>query len=223
MDIYKHPVLSDLVAYIESKNQKEEQFHKREVHRPSNFSYRLCTLGQGLMMIPIALLYGLEWLGPFFVYSYYYQADNEVLYSLGMMLGTYFALLPVLSVLAILMKWLIIGKVKAGRYKLWGWYYFRFWLADKIIAICPVAYFAGMPIINVFLRLLGANIGKNCYINTHFFSAYDLLAFGKDVSISTDSRLRGYAISDGYLTIGSITLEDDFSLEHVARFRPTPA
>jgi hypothetical protein len=35
--------------------------------------------------------------------------------------------------IAALAKWLLIGRLKAGRYPLWGLTYFRWWLADRLI------------------------------------------------------------------------------------------
>ena len=106
------------------------------------------------------LKFGIEWMGPFFVYSYFYQAEYTVIDSLLMMLLTYFSLLPAITFFAITLKWLVIGKIKPGRYKVWGMYYFRFWLADKLVNISPISYFTGTPIMNVFLRLLGAKVGS---------------------------------------------------------------
>ena len=88
-------------------------------------------------------------------------------------------------------------------------YYFRFWLSDKLVNISPITYFAGTPVMNVFLRLLGAKVGKDCYINTSSISAFDLFKLGNNVSICTDSHLRGFTISDGYLQIGTIDIADD--------------
>ncbi|HEY4786906.1 MAG TPA: Pls/PosA family non-ribosomal peptide synthetase, partial [Bacteroidales bacterium] len=51
--------------------------------------------------------------------------------------------------------------------------------------------------------------GKNSYINTSAISIFDLLSIGDHVSICTDSHLRGYHISDGYLHIGSIEIENN--------------
>jgi len=212
VDMYKHPILSDLAGELEKRhaNQKAEPVHKkREIHKVSNGSYYTCTFFQGIAMLLIAFLFGLEWLGPFFVYAYYYQVTGEIIYSLSMMLLMYFVLLPALSVFAIVFKWLVLGKVKPGKYKLWGSYYFRFWLTDQIIHICPITYFTGTPLMNIFLRLLGAKIGKDTYINTSAVSIYDLMNIGNNVSICTDTHIRGYNISDGYLTIGSIDLEDN--------------
>jgi len=212
VDIYKHPVLSDLAKELEKRyaQQKAEPVRKkRDIHIVSNWSYYTCMFFQGIAMLLIALLFGLEWLGPFFVYSYYYQWTGEILYSLGMMLLMYFALLPALSAFAVMFKWLVLGKVKPGKYKLWGSYYFRFWLTDQIIHICPVTYFTGTPLMNFFLRMLGAKIGKDAYINTSAVSVYDLMHIGNNVSVCTDTHIRGYSISDGYLHIGSIEIGDN--------------
>jgi non-ribosomal peptide synthetase-like protein len=210
VDVYKFPILADLARELEKNQPKKEPGAKkgRDIHNPSKLSYYTCSFFQGVSMFFLILLFGMEWLGPFFVYSYYYQADFGVMDSLYMMLIMYFALLPILSFIAIGFKWLVIGRIKPGKYKLWGTYYFRFWIVDKVINICPITYFTGTSIMNIFLRMVGAKVGKNSYINTSAISAFDLLKVGDNVSICTDSHLRGYNIADGYLNIGLIELED---------------
>ena len=211
VDIYKNPILKNLAADLEQKQPQKNAHPKKErdIHQPNRLTYSLCTFFQGISLIFLVLLFGMEWMGPFFVYAYYYQADFGVIDSLLMMLLMYFALLPVLSLFAVGFKWAVLGKVKAGKYKLWGSYYFRFWIVDKVINIAPITYFSGTSLMNIFLRLLGAKIGKNTYINTSAISIYDLLKLGDNVSICTDTHMRGYHIADGYLHIGSIELEDD--------------
>jgi non-ribosomal peptide synthetase-like protein len=211
VDIYKHPILSNLACELEKKQPTGQLNPKkvRDINITSKLSYYTCTFFQGISMVFLILLFGMEWMGPFFVYAYYYQADNSVVYSLVMMLMMYFALLPVLTLFAVGFKWAVLGKVKPGKYKLWGLYYFRFWIVDKVINIAPISYFSGTSLMNVFLRSLGAKIGKNTYINTSAISIYDLLIIGDNVSICTDTHMRGYHIADGYLHIGSIELEDD--------------
>jgi non-ribosomal peptide synthetase-like protein len=211
VDVYKHPVLSDLANELEKKKPKPQSEPKKErdINNPSKWNYYMCIFSQGIAMIFLLLLFGIEWLGPFFVYSYYYQADNGVIFSMGTMLLMYFALMPILSLFAVAFKWAVIGHIKAGKYKLWGSYYFRFWIVDKVINICPINYFTGTSIMNIFLRAVGAKIGRNVYINTSAISAFDLVNIGDNVSICTDTHLRGYNIADGYLYIGKIELEDD--------------
>jgi len=211
VDIYKYPVLSDLANELEKKQPTKESKPKKErdIHKTSKLSYYTCTFFQGVSLIFLVLLFGMEWMGPFFVYAYYYQAELGIFDSLLLMLAMYFAILPVLSLFAVGFKWAVLGCVKPGKYKLWGTYYFRFWIVDKVINIAPITYFTGTPLMNIFLRALGAKIGKNVYINTSAISIFDLLKMGDNVSICTDTHMRGYHIADGYLHIGSIELEDD--------------
>ena len=211
VDIYKHPVLSDLAAKLEKckPSTSEKPKKERDIHQTNRQNYYTCTFFQGISMIFLILLFGMEWMGPFFVYAYYYQADFGVIDSLLLMLVMYFALLPVLTLFAVGFKWAVLGKVKPGKYKLWGSYYFRFWIVDKVINIAPITYFTGTPLLNVFLRSLGAKIGKNVYLNTSAISIFDLINIGNNVSVCTDTHMRGYHIADGYLHIGSIDLEDD--------------
>ncbi len=117
VDLYKYPVLSDLAQALEKKRPQsgEESSKKRDVHIPSRLSYYTCSFFQGISMFFITLIFGIEWMGPFFVYSYFYQADYPVLDSLLMMLIMYFATLPTISLLAIALKWLAIGKIKPGK------------------------------------------------------------------------------------------------------------
>ena len=211
VDIYKHPILKDLCQELEkmqyNKNKKEKE--PRDFYKPSNLSFYSCWFFQAIALFFLTFLFGIEWLGPFFVYSYYYHADYGIVHSLLIMLLTYFLLLPTFTVFAILFKWLVIGRIKPGKYKLWSFYYFRFWVVDKVINISPATYFAGTPIINYFYRFLGAKIGKDTYINVHTASAFDLLTIGNNVSICTDTHIKGFAIKDGYLHIGTIEVEDD--------------
>ena len=211
VDIYKFPILSDLARELEKKKSgiKNKKKEERDNRTPSKWSYYICTFFQGISLLFLILLFGMEWLGPFFVYAYYYQADNGVVYSLFLSLLMYFALLPVLSVFAIGFKWAVLGKIKAGKYRLWGSYYFKFWIVDKVINICPITYFTGTSILNAFLRLLGAKVGKNTYIDTSAISSFDLLTVGDNVSICTDSHMKGFTIADGYLHIGSIEIGDN--------------
>ncbi len=208
-DIYKFPVLSDLARELEKKRPKEnEKEEERDIYKAPTWKYYLCSISQGISLVFLTLLFGLEWLGPFFIYSYFYQADYGIWYPMLLSLFAYFLTLPFLTLFSIMFKWLVIGRIKPGKYHLWGSYYFRFWIVGKVTAICPVIYFTGTAIMNWFLRMMGAHIGRNCYINTPAINAFDLLSVGNDVSICTDTHLTGYTIEDGWLKIDKIELGD---------------
>lgn len=210
VDVYKFPVLSDLAKELEGKRPAaDEKKEERDIYKVPTLQYYLCSLCQGISLVFLTLLFGLEWLGPFFVYSYFYSADYGMVNSIYISLMSYFLILPSLTIFSILFKWIVIGRIRPGKYKLWGSYYFRFWIVGKVTAICPVIYFTGTSIMNWFMRFMGAKVGSNTYINTSAIDAFDLVKIGDNVSICTDTHLRGYTIEDGWLKIGTIELEDN--------------
>src|SRR2546425_311528 len=106
----------------------------------------------------------------------------------------------------IAVKWLVIGRYKPGAYPLWGAYYFRWWLVTTIEAAVPVGYLCGTPLLNIYLRLMGARIGRNAHLSSDSLAIYDLLSIGDDSSINADSNLLGYTVEGGRLTIGRIEI-----------------
>ncbi|MGA2556238.1 MAG: Pls/PosA family non-ribosomal peptide synthetase, partial [Verrucomicrobiota bacterium] len=113
---------------------------------------------------------------------------------------------PVMLLVPIAVKWMIIGRYRPGAYPLWGWFYFRWWLATTVEAAVPVAYLTGTPLYNIYLRLMGAKIGRNVHLDGDAFAIYDLLAIGDDSSINADSNLLGYTVENGWLKIGRVTI-----------------
>ncbi len=78
-----------------------------------------------------------------------------------------FILIPPLGmVFAILVKWLVIGRYKAGDYPLWGSYYLRWWFVRRLSDIIATPYLSGTPMIRFYYRLLGAKIGRRAFIGT---------------------------------------------------------
>lgn len=119
-----------------------------------------------------------------------------------------FLSLPIISLMiTVAMKWILLGRVKPGEYPLWGWFYYRWWLVQKLQKNLFLAkYLVGSPLVTIYYRLLGAKIGKNCHIGSMQIAAHDLLVIGDNTSINTDSRLYGYIVEDGWLKIGTITI-----------------
>jgi non-ribosomal peptide synthetase-like protein len=120
--------------------------------------------------------------------------------------GTIAALYPVMLTLSIAAKWILIGKYRAGRYPLWGFYYCRWWLARLMQGIVPLWPLIGTPFLIWHYRLMGAKIGKHCYFGTEDLGTFDLLTIGNDSSLGAESSLLGYIVQDGYLHLGSIDI-----------------
>ncbi len=96
---------------------------------------------------------------------------------------------PVMLMIPIALKWLVIGRYKPGACPLWGTYYLRWWLVTTIEAAVPVSYLAGTPLLNIYLRLVGAKVGRNVHLDSDGFCIYDLLGIGDDSSVGDETAL----------------------------------
>ena len=133
--------------------------------------------------------FALQWLAPYLTYTILVEEDYDFLEAVLGAFASLIVLYPVMLAIPIIVKWLVIGRYKPGAYPLWGSYYFRWWLATTIEAAVPVSYLAGTPLLNIYLRLMGARIGRNVFLNSDSFAIYDLLSIGDDSTINDDSNL----------------------------------
>ena len=168
----------------------------------------LCGCAQALVLPLLVLLNISTWLAPFFVYHYFTGDEGDsmllaALYSVGT-----FLLMEVVSFgLAIAGKWLVAGRLRAGRYPLWGVVYFRWWLADRLCNLAPVGLLTGTPMLNGYLRALGAHIGRDVQIDSISLGAPDLLRIDDGVSVGTAVHIENARVEDGVLVLGAVRLE----------------
>ena len=117
-------------------------------------------------------------------------------------LGTW----PVFMTIAIAAKWLIIGRYREGSYPLWGWYHLRAWLVGRLAALSGAGALVGTPLLPIYLRLMGARIGRGCTLDSALIGAWDLIEIGDDTSIGADTQLLGYRVENGQLHFGRVTV-----------------
>ena len=110
------------------------------------------------------------------------------------------------STLMIVVKWLAIGKFKPGTIPIWSFAHLRFWIAQTVIRGNPLNLFAGTPVYNVYLRLLGAKIGKGSLIFSSVPTATDLITIGENTVIRQRSTITGYTARNGRLYLGSVKI-----------------
>ncbi len=97
---------------------------------------------------------------------------------------------PLLALLLpVAAKWLLLGRVRPGRYPLWGWFFCRWWLVRKLLQTAPLDYLAGSPLLAPYLRLLGARIGRGCHLGSARIDVPDLIEIGDGASIGYDVDL----------------------------------
>ncbi len=110
-------------------------------------------------------------------------------------------------VLPILAKWLLIGRWTPREIRLWSLGHFRFWLVKTLIRANPLALLAGSPVYNLYLRALGAKVGRGATILSRTLPvATDLITVGADTIIRRDSTFAGYRAVAGKIQVGPVTI-----------------
>lgn len=113
-----------------------------------------------------------------------------------------------LAVLPVAAKWLLIGRWKPRRITIWSLAYVRFWIVKSLLVASPLALQGiGTPLFNLYLRALGAKVGRGAVIFTgHVPVCTDLLTIGPDTVIRKSCYLNGYRARGGVIEIGPVTL-----------------
>ena len=115
-----------------------------------------------------------------------------------------------LCVFPIAAKWILVGRWKVGEFPVWGLTYLRFWTVKVLIQANPMVFFNGNPLYVLYLRALGARIGKGVTILTHTVPVCaDLLTIGAGTVVRKDSYLLCYRAHAGRIQTGPITLGRD--------------
>ncbi|NMR31190.1 amino acid adenylation domain-containing protein [Arthrobacter sp. SF27] len=112
-----------------------------------------------------------------------------------------------LSIAPIMMKWILVGRWKPAEIPLWSMTYIRFWAVKTLTRANPLVMFVGSPLYILYLRALGAKIGKNVVIFSRTVPVCtDLITIGADTVIHKNSFFLGYRARSGAIETGPVTL-----------------
>lgn len=125
-----------------------------------------------------------------------------------LVLGVAFATWLALMLVAVLAKWILIGRFRAGRYPLWGGYYLRWWIVSRLQHLSFMSALNGTPLAPVVWRAMGAKVGRRCVLNASLVYAWDCIRIGDDVSIGADTHVPGLRIENGQLIVGTVEIGD---------------
>ena len=168
--------------------------------------YLACTVLQALGVLGVSGIYAWQWLGAYLSYGYFAVTERTILEALALSLAIYAITTPAVLCLSIVLKWLLLGKVRPGRYPLWSFYYLRFWFVRAVMRAAPVRYLSGTPFLVIYYRLMGARIGKNVFLGSQLVMTCDVLEIDDDSSIGMESSLDSSTVEEGMLRIAPIRI-----------------
>jgi non-ribosomal peptide synthetase-like protein len=102
-----------------------------------------------------------------------------------------------------LLKWLLVGRVRPGRYPLYGWFHFRKWFVDHLMGlVLDVLLPMYTSLYQVpWFRLLGARVGKHTELSTATNVTTDLLTVGDGSFVADSVALGAGRVEGGFLTL----------------------
>ncbi len=203
-DIYLNPTVAELAALIDMSTAGDAKSSSAaQTHVASDAQYMLCgALQLGYQVLFAALQFAVAIGGIHWALKATGAVDLYLRFtSFGIAAFLFFSAIPIAA------KWLMIGRFKAEAIPIWSLAYFRFWLVKTLMQSSPAMMFGGSPLYNVYLRLLGARIGKNVVIRVkHLPACPDLLSIGANSILRKDSVLNGYKAEAGMIRTGPVTL-----------------
>src|SRR5881394_511011 len=164
-DIYRHPTIRSLAAALaQLAPASAKPAAARAPEPPTSTSareYVICGALQALFYL------GYSYLTVFAAVEGYQRlvgetAGVERLVRLVLFGSAVFLFLCAIPIAA---KWLLIGRWKPQEIRLWSLEYVRFWIVKTLIRSNPAPHlFIGTPLYPLYLRALGARVGRGAVI-----------------------------------------------------------
>jgi len=206
-DLYTQRSLRALAKHLATRAQEARRDLSFD---PPPLSRRfLCGLGQALALPFILAIVTSQWLGVFVSYMLITSTEANIFEEAAAVLAIYMGINLATVGVSIGGKWLVIGRTKPGRYPLWGAYYYRWWLAQRLIGLTQIKWLQGSPLIRVYLRALGARIGDDAQISELDAGAIDLVSIGAGASLGSKLKLSNARVEGAELVIGPISVGPD--------------
>ncbi|WP_042398667.1 Pls/PosA family non-ribosomal peptide synthetase [Streptacidiphilus carbonis] len=113
-------------------------------------------------------------------------------------------------------KWLLIGRFKAVEHPLWSSHVWRNELADTFTEVLAAPWLLnaapGTPLLNLWLRGLGAGIGRGVWCESYWLPEADLVALGDGVSVNRGCVLQTHLFHDRIMRMDTVTLQEGATL-----------
>jgi non-ribosomal peptide synthetase-like protein len=205
-DVYAHPTVRSLataLAPVSTGPAKPAAKRTNVVNRASTKEYVLCGILQALLICGYTYLAAV---GIQMTFDWISAGHGLVdIYLRSVLAGG--AAFVTACVFPIAAKWALVGRWKPQQIRVWSLAYLGFWLVKTLITLCPLVLFAGSPIYTLYLRALGAKLGRGVLIlSRHAPVCTDLLTIGDGTVIRNHTFFTCYRARAGVLETGTVTL-----------------
>jgi non-ribosomal peptide synthetase-like protein len=117
---------------------------------------------------------------------------------------------------AVAAKWLLVGRIRAGEFPLWSSFVWRNELADTFVETVAAPWFAraasGTPVMNLWLRALGAKVGPGAWCETYWLPEADLVTLGPGSTVNRGCVVQTHLFHDRIMRMDEVVLEQGATL-----------
>lgn len=156
--------------------------------------------------IGVAVLGSLQYLAAAHGYGWAALLGGLVLLVAGAVAGT----------VAVVAKWLVIGRIRAIEHPLWSSFVWRNEVSDTFVETVAAPWFAraasGTPVMNLWLRGLGASIGRGVWCETYWLPEADLVSLGAGATVNRGCVVQTHLFHDRIMRMDTVVLDDGATL-----------
>ncbi|ORB32010.1 Pls/PosA family non-ribosomal peptide synthetase [Mycolicibacterium parafortuitum] len=156
--------------------------------------------------VGVAVLFALQELATRFGWLWAALAAGPVLLAAGAIAGA----------VAMAAKWLVVGRITAIEHPLWSSFVWRNEVADTFVETVAAPWFAraasGTPVMNLWLRGLGARIGRGVWCETYWLPEADLVTLEDGATVNRGCVVQTHLFHDRIMRMDTVVLESGATL-----------
>lgn len=118
--------------------------------------------------------------------------------------------------IAVAAKWLVVGRIDAIEHPLWSSFVWRNEVSDTFVETVAAPWFAraatGTPVMNVWLRGLGAKIGRGVWCETYWLPEADLITLGDGSTVNRGCVVQTHLFHDRIMRMDTVILDEGATL-----------
>ena len=153
-----------------------------------------CAIGLGVLL---ALAWLFEQLGPVWALV----LSGVVMLAAGV----------VAALLTTAVKWLVVGPIRAGEQPLWSSFVWRTEVADTFTEMVAGPWFAnpntGTPALALWLRSLGAKVGRGVWCETYWLPEPDLVTLGDGATVNRGCVVQTHLFHDRIMSMDAVEIQ----------------
>jgi non-ribosomal peptide synthetase-like protein len=181
----------------------ERTYRPRRSLRVARALWELCRIIPVFLTCAIALavMFTLAWLIETWDLLLAILASGVVLLAAG----------AVAAAITTIAKWLFVGPIRAGEHPLWSSFVWRTEVSDTFTEMVAAPWFAnaaaGTPALALWLRSLGAKVGRGVWTDSYWLPEPDLVTLGDGATVNRGCVVQTHLFHDRVMSIDTVTIE----------------